>query len=64
MEQRFILQGNIRVFCRVRPLIGDEINNNEGSSAITHINFPDDDGKVVALEKAGDANEVCLGFLF
>ncbi|KAI0232347.1 hypothetical protein LSAT2_017315 [Lamellibrachia satsuma] len=50
------LKGNIRVFCRVRPLLGDEISNNEDATTITHMTFPDEDGKVVELEKLNDAN--------
>ncbi|CAI9726003.1 carboxy-terminal kinesin 2-like isoform X1 [Octopus vulgaris] len=44
------LKGNIRVFCRVRPLLTDEINSGQG--VISHINFPDVDGKTVELESA------------
>ncbi|XP_068213634.1 kinesin-like protein KIFC1 isoform X2 [Palaemon carinicauda] len=36
------LKGNIRVFCRVRPLLGDEIKNNGNSDVTHHINFIDD----------------------
>ncbi|KAK3882358.1 hypothetical protein Pcinc_013265 [Petrolisthes cinctipes] len=35
------LKGNIRVFCRVRPLINDEISANGDSDVIPHINFLD-----------------------
>ena len=35
-------QGNIRVFCRVRPLLSEEIKNNGNSDVIHHINFLDD----------------------
>ncbi|XP_067656013.1 carboxy-terminal kinesin 2-like [Haliotis asinina] len=48
------LKGNIRVFCRVRPLLGDEILVNDG--VIHHMNFPDLDGRVLELEKLGDAS--------
>lgn len=34
-------QGNIRVFCRVRPLINDEVKANGDSKDIEHINFLD-----------------------
>ena len=44
------------MFCRVRPLLGDEITSNEDPTMISHMNFPDDDGKVVELEKLNDAN--------
>ncbi|XP_033751751.1 carboxy-terminal kinesin 2-like [Pecten maximus] len=54
------LKGNIRVFCRVRPLIGDECLGNNGE--VQHMNFPDMDQKVLELEKIGDMsmNESCL----
>ena len=50
-------QGNIRVFCRVRPLLGDEATASGGQ--IEHIHFPDDD-KALELVKLSDAamNEV------
>lgn len=52
------LQGNIRVFCRVRPLLGDELLGNDGT--IPHMGFPDTDSKILELEKTSDAalNEV------
>ncbi|XP_070199644.1 carboxy-terminal kinesin 2-like isoform X2 [Littorina saxatilis] len=43
------LKGNIRVFCRVRPLLGPELVHTDG--VISHINFPDPDGKVLELDK-------------
>lgn len=54
------LKGNIRVFCRVRPLLGDELLG--GTGEIHHIHFPDEDGKVLELEKlAGiDPNESAM----
>ncbi|XP_071099275.1 carboxy-terminal kinesin 2-like [Haliotis cracherodii] len=48
------LKGNIRVFCRVRPLLGDETIASDG--VIHHMNFPDLDGRVMELEKLGDAS--------
>ncbi|KAH9525270.1 hypothetical protein Btru_000903 [Bulinus truncatus] len=48
------LKGNIRVFCRVRPLLGDEQLGNNG--LISHINFPDFDGKVIELDKLGEVS--------
>ncbi|XP_046558589.1 carboxy-terminal kinesin 2-like isoform X2 [Haliotis rubra] len=48
------LKGNIRVFCRIRPLLGDETLVNDGM--IHHMNFPDLDGRVLELEKLGDAS--------
>lgn len=44
-------QGNIRVFCRVRPLIGEEIKNNGDSDVIHHINFIDE--RTLELCKGG-----------
>lgn len=54
------LKGNIRVFCRVRPLLGDECLYN--NSDIQHMNFPDPDHKILELDKCGDVsmNESCL----
>ncbi|KAK3596665.1 hypothetical protein CHS0354_038897 [Potamilus streckersoni] len=48
------LKGNIRVFCRVRPLIGDETLGNDGT--LQHMNFPDLEGKILELEKIGDVS--------
>lgn len=45
------LKGNIRVFCRVRPLLGDEAAHGE---TIQHLLFPDDDQKVLEMEKLAD----------
>ncbi|KAK7076576.1 Kinesin-like protein kifc1 [Halocaridina rubra] len=36
------LKGNIRVFCRVRPLLKEELQNNGDSDVIHHINFLDE----------------------
>ena len=52
-------QGNIRVFCRVRPLLGDECLGNDG--IISHMEFPDQDQKILEVQKvSGDVtlNEV------
>ncbi|XP_005102127.1 carboxy-terminal kinesin 2 isoform X2 [Aplysia californica] len=46
------LKGNIRVFCRIRPLLGDELLGNDG--VINHMNFPDMDGKVLEMDKLSD----------
>ena len=56
----FLLQGNIRVFCRVRPLLGEERLGNDG--IIPHINFPDQDNKTIQLDKLTEMsiNEVKL----
>ncbi|KAK3862995.1 hypothetical protein Pcinc_031179 [Petrolisthes cinctipes] len=48
------LKGNIRVFCRVRPLLDKEINNNGGSDVIHHISFMDD--RTLELCKSADPN--------
>jgi len=42
------------VFCRVRPLIGEELT--AGSGEIGHIDFPDKagDGKILELKKLGE----------
>jgi len=48
------VQGNIRVFSRVRPLIGDETLGNGGE--ISHIHFLDDDHCAMELERLADAN--------
>ena len=46
------------MFCRVRPLLGEETLGNDG--IIPHMNFPDPEQKTLELEKNGDAtlNEV------
>ncbi|KAK3775308.1 hypothetical protein RRG08_030977 [Elysia crispata] len=46
------LKGNIRVFCRVRPLLGEEELCKGG--IISHINFPDMDHKILELDKLPD----------
>ena len=53
----FLLKGNIRVFCRVRPLLGEECLGNDG--IISHIGFLEDT-KTLELEKLADqsVNEV------
>ncbi|XP_064634725.1 carboxy-terminal kinesin 2-like [Lineus longissimus] len=43
------LKGNIRVFCRVRPLLGEELKDNE-DGVVTHMHFPDD-CKTLEMEK-------------
>ncbi|KAK6986889.1 carboxy-terminal kinesin 2-like isoform X2 [Biomphalaria glabrata] len=48
------LKGNIRVFCRVRPLLGEEQLGNNG--IINHINFPDMDSKIIELDKLADVS--------
>ncbi|KAK4303928.1 hypothetical protein Pmani_024102 [Petrolisthes manimaculis] len=48
------LKGNIRVFCRVRPLINNEISANEDSHVIPHINFINK--KTLELCKSSSSN--------
>ncbi|XP_042242981.1 carboxy-terminal kinesin 2-like isoform X2 [Homarus americanus] len=48
------LKGNIRVFCRVRPLIGDEIKHNGDSDFIHHLNVTDE--QTLEVYKSGDVN--------
>ena len=50
----FLKQGNIRVFCRVRPLLGDELLGNNGE--IHHMNFPDEEEKILELERLADVS--------
>ncbi|XP_052089506.1 carboxy-terminal kinesin 2-like [Mytilus californianus] len=47
------LNGNIRVFCRVRPLLNHEKQGN--NCTIDHINFPDQ--KTIEVVKTGHASE-------
>ncbi|XP_041472331.1 carboxy-terminal kinesin 2-like [Lytechinus variegatus] len=47
------LKGNIRVFCRVRPLLSSE---QVAGDDIPHINFPDVDGKTLVLDKLSDVS--------
>lgn len=47
------LKGNIRVFCRVRPLLGSEQICGDD---IPHISFPDVDGKTLVLDKLSDVS--------
>ncbi len=46
------LKGNIRVFCRVRPLLGEEAAD---GNAIKHIEFDDADDKSLALTRQPDS---------
>ena len=57
-------QGNIRVFCRVRPLLGEEVIAH--NDVIPHMNFPDaEEQKILEIEKLSEANlnEVSIFFL-
>ncbi|GAB1604435.1 carboxy-terminal kinesin 2-like [Argonauta hians] len=49
------LKGNIRVFCRVRPLLPEEIKN--GYKSLNHIKFPDIDNKMVALDSLSSGSQ-------
>ena len=55
-------KGNIRVFCRVRPLLGEE----ELCRGGIPMNFPGLDHKILELDKLADisVNEVGLKFRF
>ena len=49
MEISSHLQGNIRVFCRVRPFIPSELEAASDAAAY-HMQFTDDDNKVIELD--------------
>ncbi|XP_063147261.1 kinesin-like protein KIFC1 [Candoia aspera] len=59
MERRFLhnavqeLKGNIRVFCRVRPLLACE---RQAQKAIGHLHFPADNNKGLVLSKAEESH--------
>nr|KAG5699218.1 hypothetical protein BaRGS_012739 [Batillaria attramentaria] len=46
------LKGNIRVFCRVRPLLGEELTLTDG--VIHHMNFPDPDQRILELDRLSE----------
>ncbi|XP_025086603.1 carboxy-terminal kinesin 2-like isoform X2 [Pomacea canaliculata] len=46
------LKGNIRVFCRVRPLLGEESLCTDG--VIHHMSFPDPEGRVLELDRMAE----------
>lgn len=52
------------MFCRVRPLLGEELLGSDGT--INHMAFPDSDSKILELEKMSDAglNEVNIPGFF
>lgn len=54
-----IFQGNIRVFGRVRPLLGEEMVGCE-SNMPPHIGFPHNDNRIIEIEKVNPVspNEV------
>ena len=56
-----IFQGNIRVFCRVRPLLPDEISSCGSDQSPDHMQFPAD-GATLELEKIAsiDPSEVII----
>lgn len=49
------LKGNVRVFCRVRPLLGDE-QSAVGGNSPAHIGIPDKDCKTLQISTLSDAN--------
>ena len=50
------------MFCRVRPLLGDEMMGNDGT--VQHMSFPDEDKhSVLELEKFGDVNPNEVSFV-
>ncbi|XP_015272915.1 PREDICTED: kinesin-like protein KIFC1 [Gekko japonicus] len=59
MERRYLhntvqeLKGNIRVFCRVRPLLPGEKQAQKGMG---HLRFPPDDNKALVLSKAEESH--------
>ena len=58
----FYFQGNIRVFCRVRPLLGEEIVNNGNSDVIHHINITDE--KSLDVIKGGSEYKILNSTFF
>nr|XP_034957648.1 kinesin-like protein KIFC1 isoform X1 [Zootoca vivipara] len=60
MERRFLhnavqeLKGNIRVFCRVRPLLSSE--KEAQKHGMSHLRFPADDSKSLVLSKVEESH--------
>jgi len=54
------LKGNIRVFCRVRPALGNE---NADGSALSHLSFANNDG-IEVISKSVSATCFLLFFFF
>jgi kinesin family protein C1 len=48
------LKGNIRVFCRVRPLLPQEEQSN---GSYDHLKFPDEDQKLIGITQYGESAE-------
>ncbi|XP_052800185.1 carboxy-terminal kinesin 2-like isoform X2 [Mya arenaria] len=48
------LKGNIRVFCRVRPLLGDELYGSDGD--IPHMAFTGEEHRTLELERLGEVS--------
>ena len=48
-----VFQGNIRVFCRVRPLLGEEMLGHQTESP-DHMTFSEEDPKTLQLEKGAE----------
>jgi kinesin family protein C1 len=54
------LKGNIRVFCRVRPVSGDGAlngNGNKAATTIARIKYPDQEGREIELAQAVESVE-------
>jgi hypothetical protein len=56
----YLIQGNIRVFCRVRPLLREERLSTGG--VINHINFPDADGRIIELDRMAEMSMNEVGY--
>jgi len=49
------LKGNIRVFCRVRPVLTSEANGKPEKELVSHIQYPDDERKIVLTQQSTTA---------
>jgi len=49
------LKGNIRVFCRVRPILKSESNGKQIKDLITDIQYPDDERKIILTQQSTTA---------
>jgi kinesin family protein C1 len=49
------LKGNIRVFCRMRPLLGDEEVESSSDTPSNQISFPDQDESAIELKQFSDS---------
>ncbi|KAG1663180.1 Carboxy-terminal kinesin 2 [Nymphon striatum] len=52
------LKGNIRVFCRVRPLLEHEVTSDAsgGSDLLPHMSFPDPEKHTISLNKCSEVS--------